>query len=216
MAALIVNYFYLVVHFQTQVIKKSFSCCFWHPEHLAVNVYSPQSCCVTAKCRRKLSTQKALSCWRCRHTDVWWEGNRNKGLLMWRTPISRWPEESDLGLILFPPPPTSLLSSRKSSLLWPGEAERLGGGQAEPAGGHRDPRVCSWRTLQTSAMPPVHWVLLVCPGGHGTSPAWYFHSVRAVGRPGKVPGWRRWDTNNTTAIWNQVLTLEQSALHCFP
>lgn len=114
------------------------------------------------------------------------------------------------------PLPTSLLSCRKSSLLWPGEAERPGGGPAEPPGGHRHPRVRPRRALQARAVPPVHGVLLVRPGGHGASPAWYFHTVRAVGRPGKVPGWGRWDIKNTAAIWNQFLTLEQSARHCFP
>lgn len=79
------------------------------------------------------------------------------------------------------PPPTSLPSSRESSLLRPGKAERPGGGQAEPPRGYRHPWVCSRRALQTSAMPPVNWVLLVCPGGHGAPPAWYFHSVRAIG-----------------------------------
>lgn len=110
---------------------------------------------------------------------------------MWRIPLSCWPEQSDLDS--FSTPSNLPLSSRKSPFVWPGEAERLGGGQAEPPGGHRHPWVCSWRTLQTSAMPPVHWVLLVCPGWHGTPPAWYFHSVRAIARPGEVPGWRRWD-----------------------
>lgn len=87
-----------------------------------------------------------------------------------------------------PPLLTFLLSSRESSLLWPGKAECPGGGQAEPPWGYRHSRVCSWRALQTSAMPPVDRVLLVCPSGHGTPPAWYFHSVRAIGLVRCLPG----------------------------
>lgn len=66
---------------------------------------------------------------------------------------------------------------RESSLLWPGETERPGWGSAEPSWGHFHPRLWTRRPLQTSPVPPVHRLLLVCSGGHGTAHSWNLHQV---------------------------------------
>lgn len=69
---------------------------------------------------------------------------------------------------------------RESSLLWPGATERTGRGSAESSWGHFHPWLWAWRPLQTSPVPPVHRLLLVCSGGHGTTHSWNIHQVIQV------------------------------------
>lgn len=67
---------------------------------------------------------------------------------------------------------------RESSLLWPGETECSGRGSAESSWGHFHPRLWAWRPLQGRPVPPVHRLLLVCSGGHGTPHSWNLYQVR--------------------------------------
>lgn len=101
---------------------------------------------------------------------------------------------SSAGTLLASPTPfpgRSLLSPPLCSVLVrPGAAVGPGGGPAaqERQCGH--PRVRPRRPLQAGAVPPVHGLLLVCPGGHRPPHPRHVHQVSS-GTQASRPPWTR-------------------------
>ena len=71
-----------------------------------------------------------------------------------------------------------------SILVRPGTAVGPGGGQAAQERQRGHPRVRPWRPLQAGAVPSVHGLLLVRPGGHRPPHPRHVHQVRLPARHG--------------------------------
>lgn len=86
-------------------------------------------------------------------------------------------------------------ASSCSIVLRPGAAVSPGGGQAAQERQCGDPRVCAGWPLQARAVPPLHWLLLVCARGHGPPHSRHIHQVRPY-VPGEV-----WEKSSCRGRW---------------
>lgn len=74
----------------------------------------------------------------------------------------------------------NLWPTPSSLIMRPGAAVCPGRGEATQKRCCFCTRLCPGRPLQTSSVPPLHWLLLVCAGRHRTPHTWDLHQV---GRP---------------------------------